>query len=67
MKSHGSKTKGMRQFISVVNSWNGYDMRAICNEGQARTMARIERPKSGEVIMLTTLVEPRLQETSVPI
>ena len=35
MKSHGSKTKGMRQFISVVNSWNGYDMRAICNEGQS--------------------------------
>ena len=33
---------------------------------KARVIVRMDFPKSGEVIMLTTLVEPKLHDTSVP-
>ena len=43
VKSHCSKSERMRQFISVVNSWNGHDMRAICNQGYMRRLFPFEQ------------------------
>ncbi len=52
--------------IFPVNFVGTADMCELCvTKVRANPIADIERKKSGEVIMLTTCVEPRLHETSV--
>lgn len=66
VKPHSSQTKGMSLLVTILIDGTASILELSVTKVSARVIALIERPKSGEVIMLRILVDPRLHEMSVP-